>query len=502
MASLKSDYLNGAADLRSFYRYDLRQPNFAEIIRDKAQNATDREALHRALSEQYATLPAEAVSPRVREAIDALRQPDTFTLTTGHQTVLFGGPLYTIYKVVSVIRLADDLNRQGITNPHTGNRARFVPIFWIHVEDHDFEEINHFYSSFEQKHTYRGDFGGTAVGFHRLTEEIERLVPAHFSEILRRCWQAGKTLAQAYFEFANALFGEYGCVVLNPMHTALKAQFSPILERELREQFSYQALLDTNRRLAELGYPIGVGGRNINLFSLDQHGRTRIEAATPELLAKAQTAPWAFSPNVVLRPLYQEMILPNLAYCGGWGEIGYWLQLRGVFEAAGVNFPLLLPRMGATLFRPEAMEAWQKLGFAPADVQLSSQELYNRYLPNLWDAAPYEALERELFGNIQQIGGYLSEISATLPNSLRALEVKNRRYLENLRKKVQRVVRSNNPAPFAEIDRLKHAIQPDGAVQERVLSLAAFPDRQPDALVRFAYEACQPLDMAHRYGVV
>ena len=123
-------------------------------------------------------------------------------------------------------------------------------------------------------------------------------------------------------------------------------------------------------------------------------------------------------------------------------------------------------------------------------------------MPNLWDAAPYEALERDLFANIQHIGDYLREISATLPNSLQALEVKNRRYLENLRKKIQRVVRSNTPAPFAEIDRIKQATQPDGAVQERVLSLAAFPDIAPADIVRLAYDACQPLDMAHRYEVV
>lgn len=505
--SIKQDYLSGHEALRPFYQHSLRQADFSAIIRERAAFGTNRGALVSALHDEYNRLEPELVSAQTRNLIDSLGEEEVFTLTTGHQTVLMGGPLFTVYKVATVIRLARDLNAQGLKHPVSGKPCRFVPVFWIHTEDHDFEEINHFYTSFVQKYTYRSRFA-SGVGQHILTSEITALVPGFFEGELANAWQPGRTLGEAYFRFAHALFGGEGCLVLDPTHPALKAQFSPYIARELTENFSHHALKTSNLALEKAGYTPAVSSRGINLFWLDEAGRDRIETTATGFVAGnnplrtfshhemerlAQDAPGNFSPNVVLRPLYQEVILPNLVYAGGWGELAYWLQLKGVFEAAGVPFPLVLPRMGGTIFRQSEAEAWQALGFHLHDIQQPLHKLWERWQPNVWDSSGFEQEVAALQAQFDRLSASLGGLSATLPRSLQALKRKNDHYLANTRKKIGRVVRNLHPESFSKIETLKKSLMPDGLVQERVLSLAAFPDINPHEIIQKAIEVCNPL---------
>ncbi|RMG58790.1 MAG: bacillithiol biosynthesis BshC [Bacteroidetes bacterium] len=220
--------------------------------------------------------------------------------------------------------------------------------------------------------------------------------------------------------------------------------------------------------------------------------------------ALVEAHPERFSPNVSLRPLYQEMILPNLAYFGGWGELSYWLQLKGVFDHFGVAFPAVLPRFSATLFRPEQARAWTEMGFELPELQQPLHALYRTYMPQVWDDTEFKALESELLAQVARLEAYIAEqLSPTLARSAKALEVKNARYLSNLHKKAQRVVRHQQPAAFRQIEALKQAIQPDGTVQERVLSLPALaPDYDPADLIAELYPQVDPLDFAHRYLIL
>ncbi|GAB4421448.1 MAG: bacillithiol biosynthesis cysteine-adding enzyme BshC [Bacteroidia bacterium] len=501
--SISSDYLQGIPSLRPFYQYPIATPDFGAVMADKGRETIDRQLLAQVIASQYEGLDP---GPAVLRNIARLAQPDSYTVTTGHQLVLFGGPMFTVYKVLHTLVLAAALEAR-----HPG--ATIVPVFWIHTEDHDHEEINHYYSSYAQRHTYDGRFG-TQVGSHVLDASIGALIPAHFPAELRETYRPGRSMAQAFRHFMHLLFGRYGLLILDASHPDLKAQFRAVMRRELREGLARDAVGQTSASMAEAGYPLQIQPRPINLFYLDEVGRNRIERQadhyqvvdrglrfSPEEMEQLLTEqPARFSPNVSLRPLYQERILPNLAYLGGWGELAYWFQLRSLFDHTGVNFPMLLPRFSATLFEPAQGSRWAALGFAPADIRRPLHELHQLYLPQVWDDSDLLARQARILEEIAHLTTYIdTQLSPTLARSADALHTKARRYLDNLHAKARRVIRHHHAAPFREIEALKLAIQPDGLVQERVLGLAAFADHNPYELVDFIRQQIDPLDYSHKF---
>ena len=385
---IKDDYLSGAEALLPFYHYPFPDTDFTSLIEDKAKNQLDRSVLRADLERQNEGLSLSALS---RENIHKLENPNTFTVTTGHQLCLMGGPMFTLYKILTVIRLAEELNAKY-------PEYAFVPIFWMAAEDHDAEEINHYFGSFEEKVSYIGAFGG-AVGRHKLEDSITSAIPEAYQTFFR----PGVTLAVAFRELINHLFGQYGLVILDGDSPALKAQFSSIMERELLERPSLAKVEEATAELASEGYHGQVHPREINLFYLSEGRRDRLVWKEDhfEVLGSGQTFtvaeiktelaqfPERFSPNVILRPLYQECILPNLAYSGGWGELSYWMQIKGVFDHFGVNFPMLVPRMNATLVDAETMERWEELGFEPVDFRKEIHVLNDQFLPTIWDGSGF-----------------------------------------------------------------------------------------------------------------
>ncbi len=499
--AIKPDYLKGEPALQPFYQYGLQQPDFGKIMQDKAFPERHRKVLHQALTAQYQGLPVTSATQR---NIDALLDENTFSLTTGHQLNLFGGPLYTPYKVLTVIKLAESLSQSYPDQ-------RVVPVFWIHTEDHDFEEINHFYPNFHTKKTYGATFTG-ATGHHVLTDEITDLIPDHFSDELKACYTPGITLAEATLRFANILYGKYGLIILDADRPELKGLFAEMVHQELTDQVAKTCVEKVSDELRLAGYPAQINPRGVNLFYLDEAGRNRIEEvdegfrivgtekrfSSAELLAEVNSHPERFSPNVALRPLYQETILPNLAYCGGWGEISYWLQLRGVFDHFKINFPLLLPRMSAVIFREKELVAWRNLGLEPDWISLGLHDLYKRFMPHIWQSDEFVEKAQMVHQAFEELQTYIETLSPTLPRSVEGQKVKTGHFLETLEKKIHRVIRNQTPEPFAQIDRLKAAIQPEGMVQERVLSLAAFPEINPEHLIQQVWEKCDPLSFTQQ----
>ncbi|MEL6672274.1 MAG: bacillithiol biosynthesis cysteine-adding enzyme BshC [Bacteroidota bacterium] len=504
--SIRKDYLSGAKDLQPFFQYAPSDQDFSAAIARKAREDIDRKLLKAAIEEQYAGLE---ITEQTAHHIAQLDKETCFTVTTGHQLVLFGGPMFTTYKILSAIKLAAQL--QARYPDH-----QFVPIFWIHTEDHDFEEINHFYPSFQEKRTYFGQFKG-AVGDHILTDEISGLAPAHLPEALKAAYTSGKRMADAFRAYFNELFGHLGLVMLDADHPGLKARFSRVLREEVESQASYHAVNATSSALMAAGYPLQISPREINLFLLDEQGRDRLDKqgngfhrmgtearfSAREMLNLIDKNPERFSPNVSLRPLYQEMILPNLAYFGGWGELSYWLQLKGVFDHFKVQFPRVLPRMSATLFTREQLTAWEALGFIQEDIQQSQHQLYEGYMPQIWKDDPLFEIQRNLYTHLDQLGAFLAdEVDPLMKRSAEALKVKNQHFLKNLNKKVHRVIRHKHPKAFDEIARLKQAIQPDRTVQERMLSLASFPAHAPRQIIDLAWKHCEPLQFQHQYLIL
>ena len=502
-ASIREDYLSGQSSLRPFYNYPIQDPDFAKIIADKSTAHIDRTLLQRVIREQYGDMPMCSLS---QQHLEWLGQPNSFTITTGHQVVLLGGPLFTTYKVLSTAKLAERLNQQFPDQ-------RFVPIFWIHTEDHDFEEVNHYYQGFGQKQTYSGSFT-SQVGNHIIEDAIQEVLPAH---PLSQAYQVGGQWKDGFRTLAFQLFDKYGVLILDADHPDLKAVFRPILKAELLDSQAKTSIDAQSLRLTASRYKQQINPREINLFYMDENGRDRIDrdgedfvilnrnesVSRTSLLQWVEDHPERFSPNVCLRPLYQEMILPNLAYFGGWGELSYWLQLKEMFEKAQVNFPLLLPRFSATAFTQAQWDAWHALGFDASDIRKPLHSLYQQYLPNIWNPSELIRQQQNLLAQIDGMTRYVeAEISPTLARTSIALRVTIQKRLERLQKKAGKVMRNRFPKKFQEIELLKLAIQPDGQVQERVFSLFAFDSYEPESFLEQVWGVIDPLKFDHAYLVL
>lgn len=497
---IRSDYLSGASPLRSFYQYALQSPDYAAILRDKSQEVLDRNTLADELLRQNKDLPD--VSATLAN-IEALRASHTFTVTTGHQLVLMGGPLYTLYKIAHTIELAKVIVSQ---QPD----AHVVPVFWMATEDHDWEEINHFRTSFAEKHVYPGTFSGP-VGRHTLQTSISAAFPENLPDVLAEIFVPGRNYADAFRRLIHHLFGHTGLVIIDADSPVLKRMHLPALRRELLGQGMASHIAATDAALQEKGYKRQIYARPINLFFIGDGERHVIESdetgfslkgsdrrwERQKLLDLLEAHPEHFSPNVAARPLYQESILPNLAYIGGWAEMSYWMQLKAAFDAAHVNFPLLVPRMSATLLTPAQEQALQTLGFRPEDLAQPLHLLQDEFLSRTWRENNLQAAIEQVSSAYLDLSTYLESIDPTLAISIKAEHAKANKSLARLSKKVRKAKRNQNPAPYKEIQTLKAAISPENTQQQRSLNLTAFPQLSPRALADFILSQCQPEKFDH-----
>jgi len=343
------DYIHGKEALKSFYSQFPHIENFKTQIESKSESfpQQNRNTLAEVLQEQYKGLTISALT---QKNLESLKDQNTFTITTGHQLNIFTGPLYFVYKIVTVINACKQLKQQY---PH----HNFVPVYWMASEDHDYEEIKYF-RAFGKKYVWETDQTGAVGRFN--TKSIEKLfdqVPGDIS-VFKNAYSKNKTLTGAVRQYVNDLFANEGVVVVDADHPKLKQILTPVMKADILNNSPAGLVNQTNLQLEKSGYHPPVNARDINFFYLKDALRARIEKrgetfhildsklsfSQQEIQARIESNPEEFSPNVILRPLYQEMILPNLAYVGGPAELVYWLELKKVFDHFEQPFPILMPR--------------------------------------------------------------------------------------------------------------------------------------------------------------
>ena len=386
------DYLDENSRLKPFYNNFPNTKGFYNQIEEKKKSfrLQNRIVLSDALHNQYKGF---AISDKTQENIDLLKKQNTFTVTTGHQLNLFTGPLYFLYKIISTINLAEELSEKFPEN-------QFIPVYWMATEDHDFDEINYF--NFDGKKVLWNRKDGGAVGrfstegleqvFNVFTEHLGNSKNAEYlKELFSRGYLQHNNLADATRFIANELFAEYGLVIIDGDDNSLKELFTPFLKQELENQVSYREVTNTIARLEE-NYNIQVNPREINLFYLGDDFRERIVFedgvykinntalvfTKEELLLELKNNPKAFSPNVIMRPLYQEVILPNLCYIGGGGEQAYWLELKSYFDAVEVPFPILLLRNSVQVLSEKQAKKLSNLNITKEEIFLNQHELLSK----------------------------------------------------------------------------------------------------------------------------
>lgn len=477
-SSLFVDYINQKSELKPFYHSFPTPENFKKAISERSFPKNKREILHRELLNQYENSCSVL---KVKENIDSLLDEKTFTITTGHQLNIFTGPLYFIYKIQTVIDACKVLKQKYPD-------YNFVPVYWMASEDHDFEEINHF-NLYGKKYEWKKETKG-AVGRLSPRDMVGALedivfIPEKFTEP----YKTKTTLAEATRGLVNELFGKYGLVIIDPDKRSLKNVFKSVLKKEISERRSYEFVENTTAQLSNLGYKSQITPREINLFYLDEGVRERIEwdgskfkilnteisFTQEEMLKIIDETPERLSPNVVLRPVYQEEILPNLAYIGGPAEVVYWLQLKEVFDLYKVPFPILMPRNFALIINKSNFKKYQKLKVPVRNFFLDEHLLKTKFLEENSDNNFH--LTGEL-NEMEKVFGGIKEKAISIDKSLKDYigaefhKVKN--VVEGIEKKLKKAEEKNQEIAINQLLSLKAKLFPAGQLQERYDNFLSF----------------------------
>ncbi len=465
------DYTSDNNCLKPYYEAYPSKKAFSEKLITREFNADTRQVLHTIIKNQYQNID---FNHKVTENIDLLAKSNTFTITAGHQLNLFTGPLYFIYKLVSVIKLTEELKKE---HP----QHNFVPVYWMASEDHDFAEINHF-NLFGQKLKWENEQQG-AVGRFNLQgmETFLDGLPAeldHFTCYYRE----SPSLASATRKLVNKLFGEYGLIVLDADAPELKRFFTPVIAEELSEQTSHEKVSAATNHLTQLGYKGQIHAREINLFYLDNGLRERIveqngiykvlntdlSFTSEEIQDLAKTKPEHFSPNVVLRPLYQELILPNLSFTGGPAELAYWMQLKPLFKHYNVSFPILVPRNFALYINKASAKKLDKIGISNEELFLPWDVLKKHIVDRAQGDTLHFEKEHRLLAELAEILSYKSKlIDASLQGYVGAETNKMQKQLTDIEKRLSKAAEKKETDSLGQLETVYQKLFPNGSLQER-----------------------------------
>jgi len=502
---LLKDYLSGDSSLEAYYQYPPNIKSFSSAIANKSKEVINRSVLAEVIKKQYSSI-GDAPSN-----ISLLTDANTFTVTTGHQLCLFTGPLYLCYKILTVINLAEKLKQEYPDK-------NFVPLFWMASEDHDFEEVNHFHL-FGKKVTWEAE-AGNAVGrmsvdgvkdvITALKEQLQSDESAiRVLSIFESAYSNQENLANATRTLIHSLFGHYGLVVLDADDAALKKSFVKVMKAEVERQSSMHAMTSAYTALSK-SYKLPVKSRDVNLFYLHDDKRSRLEIGEGdkvnvvdtdisfeknEWLQMIDSNPENFSPNVVLRPLYQEMVLPNLAYIGGSSEITYWLELKGIFDENEVNFPVLMPRNSLVILGQGEKKRMDQLKLSKADLFSDPDEQVKSIVSQLSEDELSVATEREEISAIyDKLVTRAKAVDASLERSVKADAVRALAQLDKLEKKLVKAAKKTNETTINQVNKLFESIFPEGVFQERYESLFSQLIRYDFGVIDEMKDCIEPFD--------
>jgi bacillithiol biosynthesis cysteine-adding enzyme BshC len=511
---LMNDYLDQKKQLQLFYNRFPSLENFAGQIAEKQENYDNshRKILFSVLQKQYRSL---SISEVTSENIALLKETNTFTVTTGHQLNLFTGPLYFLYKTISTIKLTNALK-------NTYPDKNFVPIYWMATEDHDFEEINFFNFKGKKFRWNRESTGPVGrLSTDGLDEVLEKFTSElglgqnakQLKELFENAYLKHNKLADATRFLANALFGSYGLVILDADDAELKKLFIPHVKEELLHQTSQQKVAETAEKLSE--YKIQVNPREINLFYIEDNLRerillqnerylvnnTEIRFTPDELLKELENHPEKFSPNVIMRPLYQEVILPNLCYIGGGGELAYWFELKSYFESAKITFPVLLLRNSVLLATEKQAKKADKLSLTWSDLFLKQLDLKNKIIKKVsayrLDFSEQKAVLQKQFDQLREMA---QDTDPSFLGAVNAQETKQIKGLMQLEKRLLKAEKKQHTDTLIRITDLQNELFPNQGLQERTANFSPFYLERGPELIEQLFASLQPLE--HRFEVV
>jgi bacillithiol biosynthesis cysteine-adding enzyme BshC len=446
------------------------------------------------------------ISSSIETNIKLLENENSFTITTGQQLTLFGGPAFFFYKIIHCISITQKL-KELYPEYH------FIPVFWLASEDHDKTEISET-TIFNQNFCWENDFNG-ATGEFALDEKFN-VIKNSISEIFSKSENKeikdhisafeGKTLSEGFIRFLTSLFKDYGLLVLDANSKILKNQLNPLFKNEINEFSTHKNVSETDLLLIQRGFEPQAKIQPINFFKLSKNRRSKIqykdnkffisdiEISKEKLLLDIEDNPETFSPNVFLRPLFQELILPNIAYIGGPGELSYWMQLKNNFIHYSIPYPILINRISIYYIDSTTEKKRTNFSFSFVDfINNTFDDLKKTYLQSTQDYTNlnWENVDNHITSALLESREIFKkntpEIESFLESEWKNLE----KITERLKVKVQKQVSAKHDVEIKQIEQIKNKIVPNAIPQERYFHFFTFC---PDGSLNLMRELIQEID--------
>lgn len=507
------DYYAGAPELAPFFS---GSPWDAEAYRRKAREVAAR---FDAAARRRAAAAMRPTSAGAAAKLEAVVREGGYFVTTGQQTGLLTGPLYTVYKALSAVRLARALE-PILEKP-------VAPLFWVASTDHDWSEVNHVQLLDPENRLHRLELaeapGVPPVSMARhpvgpgiedvLRQLAELLPPSEFVAPLlariREAYHPERTMAEAFTDLIGELLGPFDVVLVDPSHPEVAELAAPLLRAEIQNAPEHERRLERQtQRLVEAGYhgQVWVGGRAVNVAYEDGEGRERLvredgsfqlrrtkrRLTEDELLGLLETEPERFSATVLLRPVVESSLFPTVAYVGGPAELSYFAQTGCLFKAHGIDMPLVFPRFSVTLVERKVRKVMDKFGLTVEDFSQPVRELSARIvregLPPDVDAA-VSALRRQLDEGYEALLGATKSIDPTLKGPLTAAKNTSHVALREAEKKILSHLKEQQATTLEQLEKAAANLSPGGAAQERALNPVQYLARYGPELLSAVAEA-------------
>ena len=508
------DYLSDFEKLKDYYAADFRdRESWKKLIDKVLSKQKDRSTLIRVLTEQN---KQHHCGIRTLANIDLLGNENTVAVVTGQQVGICSGPLYTIYKTVTAIKLAEQLSAQFPD-------YNFVPVFWVENEDHDFEEINklNVLNPAGEVQTIEYLFGGKPfernpgpVGSIVIDSFIDNFfdrLQASFQEsefklplftALRGYYRSGATLGAAFVGLMNQMFEDSGLVFLDPGNVELKKILKPVFQKEIAGlSKTSQMVIDTSAGLEE-HYHAQIKAKSINLFMLHKGGRYLIEPrendyslkgtrqffSKEELNSIVENSPELISPNVVLRPICQDAILPTIAYVGGPSEVAYFAQLKPVYEFFDVQMPVVYPRASVTIMEEKVKNILEKFQVDFTEIWSDIDPLLIRIAEQVSEVKVdvlFDQLHRRIHEAVAESRFGIQQIDPTLSGAIDSTLSRIESQLNVLKEKAQSAQQRRQEVTIKQIQKVAANIFPKSNFQEREFNVVYYMNKYGPDFVKW-----------------
>ena len=520
LSLLVSDYIYDFGKIQEFYNGDFRDPAaFERQSRSVQSRPIPREDLAAILTEQNTNY---GCGPETLGQIEKIVREQAGAVVTGQQVGLFSGPLYTIYKALTAVKLAEDLSRRG--------RGSFVPVFWLASDDHDLAEIDHI--TLLDKDNRLDEVRCRMPSVEGKIPASNLVLPQDILDCLRKledltldtefkadvigslaeAYEPGCTYVEAFARWMTRLFKTSGLIFIDASDPRLKEMARDVFYREIGEDSpSTRRAIEASEMLRQAGYgaqiPLHEG--ILNIFYVDRERRTiqwkdgalSIKGAETsirreELLARAKAKPSLFSPNVLLRPIYQDALLPTVAYVGGQAEVAYFAQMKGVYEAFGLSMPVIYPRKNVTIVEKTVYQILKKYGLEIPDLWTQPDgliaEIAKKQVPDTLEAALHRAYGG-LEENFESLKAEVITFEPTLKGSLDLARSKVDQQWKFVEKKIRQAAAKRNETAGRQLRKAVDNLYPNQHLQERVFNIVPY-------LIKYGYAFLEKLDQTVDIG--